>query len=315
MTPLKLYNVVDIYTPTFSFFAEHRRDVSCSKQVLIDEEDYTTDRSKHAISVILDFDDTLSATTYFQNLEPNISLKTKKKDLKPDTIRVMGLLETEMYNTLLTCIKVCMKSDGKVYIVTNAQKIWVIWCIVQLYPKILPLMKYITLFSASDNFSKRYPDRSNDWKVMQYKDIITERIRECPNKKETVVSVGDCNYERFALFLSTFHQPFFYSINIKTQFNPSLFRIIEQLRFLSCMFTRIPISSESVSLDLSLEAERGIVSAQEEEDEGDEDEETENDDVSFYDQEEVLEGEERKEETEQPQSTSSLMQQLHDVVF
>jgi hypothetical protein len=137
--------------------------------------------------VLFDWDDTLIATTHLRQLQvvitsPDGIKDPKLKQLIADTEILLKNLFDKNKNVLF-------------YIVTNADKDWVILCL-ELYPSLKEIIgKKIEVISAKEKFEKLFPDNHERWKHEAYCEILTTLGPKITN----VVGLGDRMFDRSAL--------------------------------------------------------------------------------------------------------------------
>jgi len=128
-------------------------------------------------TIIFDWDDTISPSTYLSN----------KTDLDNVTKYELQLLEDIVVSLLLIAIR-----HGTVYIVTNASTEWVISSGSKYLPRVINLIQEsIPIISARDRYEKSLPPIQ--WKPTTFRDIIKQ------TSPKSIISIGDSQDERLAM--------------------------------------------------------------------------------------------------------------------
>lgn len=134
--------------------------------------------------IIFDWDDTLFPTTWV--MKNSISLTQISPDYQ------------DYFNSLDEIVAKTLNSVGKnVIIVTNASASWVIKC-VRIMPSTKKVIKNIKIFSSREMFQKEYPFDNYVWKKLFF-EYIVNKFYLYRNYKQNIVSIGDAEYEYFAL--------------------------------------------------------------------------------------------------------------------
>jgi hypothetical protein len=172
----------------------------------VDEvESKSIDENQNETLIFLDWDDTLFCGHICRT------------SIKPSIEYIMILIQ---FIRLL-------KTQGRIYIVTNAQEGWVQHCINIFMPELIPEFNDITIFSAQSNF-KIFSDNPEEWKRHSFEHLILSN----GTKPKTVMSIGDANYERNAIKKAVCNLAVHNSISIKLREQPTCEVIIEQYKLL-----------------------------------------------------------------------------------
>lgn len=137
--------------------------------------------------IIFDWDDTL----YYTNAYNDII--NSPIDIKEYNEYIDNLLNLLSY----------AQTKGRVIIVTNGSREWVKNVCCDRYPalKIIFDDLNITLISARDMYSSLYPKQYILWKELAFKSILDLYIdKHCSNKSIHMLSIGDSNDERTAIW-------------------------------------------------------------------------------------------------------------------
>jgi hypothetical protein len=144
--------------------------------------------------IIFDWDDTLMCTSVIlKNVGYNFD--------------EMDQLEQNIINVLLISITL-----GKVYIVTNAELSWVIYCVDNYFLKLknLSILDFVTIISARDLYHIKYPDNPLIWKISTFDTVCRETTTnnviafgDAPNDRTAILSVvynmNDCRIKSYKL--------------------------------------------------------------------------------------------------------------------
>lgn len=132
---------------------------------------------------ILDYDDTLLATTF--------CYKNKIQINSPIGRRKRALLDGND-DAVKKFLEVCMRL-GKVIILTNAEKSWVLNSCKRFMPKSYEIISSLDIYSARDKYGKS--TNSRNWK----KFFVLKDLHPLISKYRNVINVGDSDYERKAV--------------------------------------------------------------------------------------------------------------------
>ena len=131
---------------------------------------------------IIDFDDTLQATWYLRGEMSKRSSCLLRRDL------------TGVDSWACSCMSLCL-SLGEVVVLTNSELQWVSYSTENFLPRLNALLRRVTVVSARDNFSRKYPENPLAWKVHALKDLFPENTQ---NQLNHVVSIGDSHIDHQA---------------------------------------------------------------------------------------------------------------------
>lgn len=198
-------------------------------------------RYKNKTLIILDWDDTLFPTTWAINSGIDIAdLEAQNK-----YIVFFSKLDLMLYKLLSNLIQL-----GKVVIVTNAMTKWV-----KISSNILPntqqiLRKHIRVVSARDLFQKKHPGENYIWKQLVFNQLV-KNFYKGRNYVKNIVSVGDAEYEFFALVnLYTGHDRR-YLKSIRLMPSPSYDTLIDQLEVLNKSVNKLVKLNKHLDLKFS----------------------------------------------------------------
>jgi|SRR3972149_6020523 len=136
-------------------------------------------------TIIFDWDDTLCPSTYL--MKKNYDYKTGTIDMSNQTLIELTQFETVIIRLLLVAIYF-----GTVYIVTNADIIWVNSILTHIFPNLNKLMNIIPIISARNKYGYGNMETPNVKKLV-FQDIV----KQTPTK--TLISFGDLDWERLAV--------------------------------------------------------------------------------------------------------------------
>ena len=193
---------------------------------------------------ILDFDDTLFPTYWFQ---------TNKLKLSGETYEKYKLYFINLDEQIYKFLKL-LNGYGYIYIVSNASMNWLKNSI-----NILPLTKTfieennINVISARDN---NVNVELEMWKTLTFKKIISNLLNDLNNKDIhlNIISLGDANYEYMALISLNSHikNTKFLLKNIKFMEKPEYEFIIEQLKYLEFNIVYVIMNSKFKDITLTV---------------------------------------------------------------
>ncbi len=104
-----------------------------------------------------------------------------------------------VYETLLLMIR--LYSSNNIYIVSNADKLWIEKCLNQLsYGYFINIYHLISLYniqiiSSKNKFQNRYPNDSYKWKQLTFEYLVKKHLKYNKYNTNTVVSIGDSEHE------------------------------------------------------------------------------------------------------------------------
>jgi hypothetical protein len=208
------------------------------KSTLINSETSSTSGDTVPIGktlIIFDFDDTLFCTKYFDTFsvpyKDIFDCRVTLEEINPSLVKELKQLEDviiELFNNL--------QQKYDIIIISNADIKWINNCLAHFLGKLKEYINEnnIKIYSAKNIFSKLVKD-SNEWKIKCFKKVIKELYKNDLNYDLNVISIGDSNKEKKAVFnLSKSNE--FNKVNIKfinmISF-PSAASIILQLKYLN----------------------------------------------------------------------------------
>ena len=208
------------------------------KSTLINSETSSTSGDTTSIGktlIIFDFDDTLFCTKYFDTFsvpyKDIFDCRISLEEINPRLVKEIKQLEDtiiELFNNL--------QQKYDIIIISNADIKWINNCLTHFLSELNEYINEnnIKIYSAKNIFSKIVKD-SNEWKIKCFKKVIKELYKNDLNYDLNVISIGDSNKEKKAVFnLSKSNE--FNKVNIKfinmISF-PSAASIILQLKYLN----------------------------------------------------------------------------------
>jgi hypothetical protein len=198
--------------------------------------------------IIFDFDDTLFCTKYFDTFsvpykdifDCKITLEEINQNLVKEIKQLEGTI-IELFNNL--------QQKYDIIIISNADIKWINNCLMHFLAELKEYINEnnIKIYSAKNIFSKIVKD-SNEWKIKCFKKVIKELYKNDLNFDLNVISIGDSNKEKKAVFnLSKSNE--FNKVNIKfinmISF-PSAASIILQLKYLNDNINDMILSNKSL---------------------------------------------------------------------
>jgi hypothetical protein len=208
------------------------------KSTLINSETSSTSGDTASIGktlIIFDFDDTLFCTKYFDTFsvpyKDIFDCRISLEEINPSLVKEIKQLECsiiELFNNL--------QQKYDIIIISNADIKWINNCLTHFLSELNEYIKEnnLKIYSAKNIFGKIVKD-SNEWKIKCFKKVIKELYKNDLNLDLNVISIGDSNKEKKAVFnLSKSNE--FNKVNIKfinmISF-PSAASIILQLKYLN----------------------------------------------------------------------------------
>jgi hypothetical protein len=184
--------------------------------------------------IIYDWDDTLFPTSWIMQNSINIRLINDIQKYKLYFNELDNILYSLLYKSILI---------GKVMIITNAIKEWIL-----ISKKILPktsslIDEKIEIISARDMFNKKCS--IEDWK----KNVFQKNIIDYVKWSKQIISIGDAMYEYNAMVsLNNIIKKETYLKIIKLMSNPSFDDLIDQLEVINKAFNSISQTRQPLDL-------------------------------------------------------------------
>lgn len=189
--------------------------------------------------VFLDWDDTLLCSSHLASRGFNLS--TNLETLDAHTRLHLGDLEQCAISVLAAA-----KEHGDVYIVTNADQSWVELSAAKFMPRMVPIMKDVTIFSARYHFERYSPESPLDWKLHAFRWLV----RQYGMPPRHILSLGDSHVEREAI-RSVSREILCSRIKtIKFADKPSIEQLKRQLELIASCFR--DVFAHPAELDLAL---------------------------------------------------------------
>jgi hypothetical protein len=151
---------------------------------------------KHRTVIILDWDDTLLASTWLAMNDlrldnPHVIEAFHRAELQELESRVAKFLERAL--TL-----------GTVYLVTNAETGWVELSCERFLPAIAQYLPRVRVVSARTKFEESFPNQPNQWKIHAFREeLFHALLADGSSELANVISIGDSHHEREALHVVT----------------------------------------------------------------------------------------------------------------
>lgn len=144
---------------------------------------------------------------------------------------------------------------GEVYIVTNADELWVLESTRQFAPRVLSLLSRIKIISARRKFEHAYPGDVFAWKREAFREVLASRRSTMPGAVGGVnlIVLGDSMAEMEAAHTATVgiaNQPLLIK-TVKFKESPSLDELLEQLRIVSQELTSVVADDRSGRVNLA----------------------------------------------------------------
>jgi hypothetical protein len=196
--------------------------------------------------IVFDWDDTLLCSSFLRGsseFQARVSLPAiVKRRLQRVETAAQRLLELAMKPTAL------MPAGFQCLIVTNAAEGWVEESCEEYLPGLAPLVRRLTVTSASARFGDQFPGDYAQWKLRAF-DNIREKLD--PSIVTNIVSVGDQDYELDAARVLAGHFDKAFTKTVKCRANPTPEELAIQLENLTKGFKAIVAKARDVSIDLT----------------------------------------------------------------
>ena len=188
---------------------------------------------------IFDWDDTIMCTTFITPrgyfTESNLVDLEEKKD-----VALFSKLEDIIVKILSYAI-----TKGETYIITNAASGWVEYSSKMLFPKVLPILKKITIISARGWFEKEFPRNSKLWKISCF-----EEIGKIYNHTilTNLIVVGDSLIEMEAAYSFAKYFIKYFIKTVKLKEAPTPLQLFKQLTLLNNDLDKIVNQQSSLAI-------------------------------------------------------------------
>jgi hypothetical protein len=180
------------------------------RRKLMGDEDYCITTSQAELKmqarsevnlIILDWDDTLLPSTWLQ--QQGLQIASDADMPNHEQKMELSMVARHVIKTLRRARRL-----GHVIIVTNAEKGWVELTCAKFLPEVFPHLEGIKVTSARSAFEHIQPPSPVQWKWLTFHREIAAFYRmqaKLPGMqhKISIISIGDANHERTALFRAT----------------------------------------------------------------------------------------------------------------
>jgi len=148
----------------------------------------------HRTIIILDWDDTLLASTWLANNDLRLDNTHFMEDfhraeLKELEVRVERFLERAI-------------GLGRVLLVTNAETGWVELSCERFMPGLAGFLNKVKVVSARSKYECHFPNQPNQWKIQAFREELYHLL-DGSSELANVISIGDSHHEREALHVVT----------------------------------------------------------------------------------------------------------------
>lgn len=182
----------------------------------------------------IDYDDTLLCSDLLYSEAKNQKIEVLNMVINPKLNVKLKKLENKIIEFLQY-----LKLKGDVIILTNATTSWVYNSSLKFMPKVNNFLKEIKVVSAYEKYKEKNPNLIDEniyhWKLHTFSSIINEM----KNKNLNIISIGDSDYERYAVEVLNDEIQLKKNLNIKSiqniKFieNPNITKIIIQLNMIN----------------------------------------------------------------------------------
>lgn len=176
--------------------------------------------SKEDTLILFDWDDTLIPTTFLFSQQPGSLAESFEMPLKLqetlDEVAVSALATLE-----------AAKQYGHVVIVTNSENGWVDLATQRFFPRLTEVLRDVPKFSARSAFESGECATPVHWKTLAFEHSITNFFGTMPRIRN-VVSLGDSEHDRAALFLAAQKIPSCWAKSLKLTEQPDAEYILKE---------------------------------------------------------------------------------------
>mmetsp|Transcript_34756 Transcript_34756/g.56765 ORF Transcript_34756/g.56765 Transcript_34756/m.56765 type:complete len:207 (+) Transcript_34756:80-700(+) len=189
---------------------------------------------------IFDWDDTLLCSSHlFRNPEGLTRSSWQQNASRRGLQASLKVLGQHVYDCLCQALR-C----GPVAIITNAEHGWVESSCLKFLPCVSPLLTHVTVVSARQLYAHVSPNPAQ-WKLWAFNVYVTEVFsRHHQSEPNRVVSIGDSECERSALFSLGGAHPSTILVSFKLQETPAVHLLAQELEFLSSILSTTVLSSD-----------------------------------------------------------------------
>lgn len=188
--------------------------------------------------IFFDWDDTLMPSTTVRN-----KLQSQNFNDNSNWKFELEILEKIVIDLLTTASKY-----GQIYIVTNGETGWVELSAELYMPKVLPMLKNITVISARSMYENAFPDDPLQWKIEAFTRIFNET---CLKPNSQWIAMGDSHVDRRA-FLTLKNILGLTCKNLKLIETPTIPQLIRELQLIKNTFGNICQADGNLDLQMQL---------------------------------------------------------------
>jgi len=191
--------------------------------------------------IIFDWDDTLLPSTWIQQqglrlTEDSVPTEQQRVQLKELSLRVARTLRAA-------------KRQGRVVLVTNAERGWVELSCRKFCPWLFPALEGLKILSARSEYEIQGITSPFEWKYLAFEnEITTWSARISPCSATNVVSVGDAGHERQALLRAAKGLPNCRAKSVKLVERPGVPQLLNQHELLGVCLRQIVRHEGSLDL-------------------------------------------------------------------
>lgn len=180
--------------------------------------------TKEDTMIIFDWDDTLVPTTFLFSNQPGSLTESfempQKLQESLDNCAVSALATLEM-----------AKQFGHVCIVTNSQNGWIDLATERFFPRLTEVLRDIPKFSARSAFESPTLVQPVHWKALAFEHCVNSFYGSSPRIRN-VVSLGDSEHDRAALFMAAQKVPGIWAKSLKLTEQPDAEYIVKELELI-----------------------------------------------------------------------------------
>jgi hypothetical protein len=196
-------------------------------QKLTTPRNVNTDKTK--LLFIFDYDDTFLPTNHF--FRTNFNLSSRE-------FVILQAISQKVKLLLTYCL-----SQGIVYVISNANKSWLIQTSVRFLQLPLNLLKKINIITSQDLYKELPNDKR---KEQAFNELNNEFI-----KAKKVINIGDSTDEFLCAQRIRLRYKHLSLINIKFQYEPSLIALDKELRYLIEHIEEFINTNDNLNIDMN----------------------------------------------------------------
>jgi hypothetical protein len=156
----------------------------------------------HKILLILDYDDTLHPSTFFDRLcvELNVDSTLELRQIEHISPYHVSIL-SDIESAVLSYIDYALADDISIVVITNAQQGWVQSTCPIFFPRLWPRLRALPIISAREHHERDFPMNPAAWKYHAMRNVVSDfNTRHAdPDINIHYISFGDSHIDKDAL--------------------------------------------------------------------------------------------------------------------